>query len=101
VASEVPAEGQAMVDQLWQGLEPLGFVREARPWRPHLTLARGVRRPPPENLALMPALPRGDANAWRLALVESAAYADGRRYKPLADWPLVPFGSSFLGWVAP
>ncbi len=84
----VPAAGQAIADRLWQGLEPLGFRREFRPWRPHLTLVRQVRRPPPENLALAPLSAATGEAAWRLALVESLVYPDGPRYKPLADWPL-------------
>ena len=77
-----------IVDRLWRSLEPLGFMRESRPWLPHLTLARRVRRPPPENLALAPVESTGDAPPWRLALVESTAHPGGARYKPLADWPL-------------
>ena len=84
----VPLAGQEIVERLWRSLEPLGFRREARPWHPHLTLARHVRRPPPENLRLAPVESAADAPDWRLALVESAAHPDGARYKPLADWPL-------------
>jgi 2'-5' RNA ligase len=83
-----PVAGQAIVDRLWAGLEPLGFVRELRPWRPHLTLARRIRRPPPENLAFEVPAAKGDESAWRLALVESSAHPDGTRYRPLADWGL-------------
>lgn len=82
--------GQAIVERLWSGLEPLGFVREARPWRPHLTLARRIRRPPPENLEFSAFEAPGDEPAWRLALVESSAHPDGPRYRPLADWGLSP-----------
>lgn len=86
VTDAVPAEAEAFVDRLWGSLERLGFEREARPWRPHLTLVRKVRRPPPENLPLFPVeWPSGEA-AWRLALVESSSHPEGVRYKPLADW---------------
>ncbi len=84
----VPASGLEIVERLWLSLESLGFEREMRPWQPHLTLARRVRRPPPENLRLGPVDFTGDAPVWRLALVESAAHPGGARYKPLADWPL-------------
>lgn len=84
----VPAAGQAIVDRLWQGLTPLGFVREPRPWRPHLTLVRRVTRPPPENLKLVSIPDDPREPAWRLALVDSIAGPEGPRYKPLADWPL-------------
>jgi 2'-5' RNA ligase len=83
-----PEAGQVIVGRLWAGLEPFGFVREARPWRPHLTLARRIRRPPPENLELAAVETNGDQPAWRLALVQSSAHPDGARYRPLADWPL-------------
>ena len=85
-----PEAGRAIVERLWAGLEPLGFVREARPWRPHLTLARRIRRPPPENLVFAAVESPGGEPAWRLALVESSAHPDGARYRPLADWGLSP-----------
>lgn len=84
----IPAAGLAIVERLWTRLERLGYAREARPWRPHLTLARRIRRPPPENLMLAPIGPAGDTLLWRLALVESSAHPDGTRYKPIADWPI-------------
>ena len=83
-----PEAGKAIVERLWTGLEPLGFLREARPWRPHLTIARRIRRPPPENLELAAVEANGDESAWQLALVESRTHPDGARYRPLADWPL-------------
>jgi len=88
--ARVPPEGTALVEQLWQRIEPLGFARETRPWRPHLTLARKLRRPPPEGLLPEPG-PRpsdGDPARWGLALVESVTHPDGARYRPLAEWPL-------------
>lgn len=84
----IPAAGLAIVERLWTGLERLGYAREARPWRPHLTLARRVRRPPPDNLVLAPIARAGDEPSWRLALVDSSAHPEGPRYRPLADWPL-------------
>jgi 2'-5' RNA ligase len=91
----VPPAGREVVDRLWQALAPLGFERELRPWQPHLTLARKVGRPPPENLTLALAETRGNDAPWRLALVESAAHPGGVRYKPLADWPLSEGDSHF------
>jgi 2'-5' RNA ligase len=87
--SEVPAAARAMVERLWQGLEPLGFQREQRPWQPHLTLVRRARQTLPGGLDLAPFVAGcGPEPAWRLALVESSSNPDGVRYKPLADWPL-------------
>ena len=86
---EIPAAGREIVDRLWERLALLGFERESRPWRPHLTLARKVRRPPPENLRLAPGIGASDDPApWGLALVESTTHPEGARYKPLAEWPL-------------
>jgi len=88
--SQVPAAGPAMVDRLWQRIVPLGFEREARTWRPHLTLVRRVRRLPPDGPALaIEQLPRyQDPARWGLALVESVTHPDGPHYWSLAEWPL-------------
>jgi 2'-5' RNA ligase len=86
--SAVPEAVRELVDGLWTSVASLGFERELRPWHPHLTLVRRVRRPPPENLPLAPVENAGEASPWRLALVESSSHPDGVRYKPLADWPL-------------
>jgi RNA 2',3'-cyclic 3'-phosphodiesterase len=89
---EIPATGREIVDRLWERLAALGFERESRPWRPHLTLARKVRRPPPENLQIVPRSGASDDPApWELALVESTTHPEGARYKPLAEWPLGPW----------
>jgi 2'-5' RNA ligase len=88
LATAVPPAGQEIVDRLWTGLEALGFARELRPWRPHLTLVRRVRRRPPDHLEMAPVEGPSPGKDWRLALVESAAHPDGTRYRPLADWPL-------------
>ena len=86
---DIPPAGQEIVDRLWERLAPLGFERELRPWRPHLTLARKVRRPPPENLRSLPRIDASDdPEPWGLALVESTTHPEGARYKPLAEWPL-------------
>ncbi len=83
-----PDAGIEVVDRLWQGSEPLGIVREARPWRPHLTLVRRVRHPPSEELRISAGPPPRGSPRWGLALVESTTHASGPRYKPLAEWPL-------------
>jgi RNA 2',3'-cyclic 3'-phosphodiesterase len=87
--SLVPAAAVSIVDRLWSRMAPLGLERELRPWQPHLTLVRRVRRRPPEDLRLAAASAgRRSAGAWKLALVESVTHAEGPRYKPLAEWPL-------------
>jgi RNA 2',3'-cyclic 3'-phosphodiesterase len=86
--SIVPQAGLTIVEQLWLDLASLGFRREPRPWRPHLTLARKLSRPPPDGLRFPTIeLPTGAA-PWRLALVESTTHPEGARYSPLAEWPL-------------
>lgn len=86
-----PQAGQQLVDALWAGLEPLGFRREARPWQPHLTVVRHVRRPPAPSFG--PELPAKTAAiaaaGWGLALVESTTHPEGARYRPVAEWPLI------------
>ena len=87
--AEIPAAGREIVDRLWERLAPLGFEREARRWRPHLTLARKVRGLPPENLRILPRIDSSDdPEPWGLALVESTTHPEGARYKPLAEWQL-------------
>ena len=87
--SRIPKAAAAVVDRLWARLEPLGFVRELRPWQAHLTLVRRVRRPPPGDLHIdIARFGRPGAAQWKLALVESVTHAEGPRYKPLAEWPL-------------
>jgi len=87
--AEVPAAGQEIVERLWEAVAPLGFAREQRPWRPHLTLVRGVQELPPADLEMAPVQAAADEPTWRLALVDSAAHPEGPRYKALADWPLL------------
>jgi 2'-5' RNA ligase len=87
--AQVPAAGLEIVERLWQGVAPLGFAREPRPWRPHLTLVRGVQQLPPKDLEVTTVQTADEEPAWRLALVDSAAHPEGPRYKALADWPLI------------
>ena len=89
MASRTPVEGIEIVDRLWQRIEALGIGRETRPWHPHLTLVRRVRRPPPESLRISAGPPASPTAArFGLALVESTTHASGARYKALAEWPL-------------
>jgi len=88
--AQVPAAGAEMVDRLWERIAPLGFERERRPWRPHLSLVRRVRRLPADGPALrIGRMPEAvDLAPWGLALVESVTHRDGPQYRPLAEWPL-------------
>ncbi len=69
-------------------LTALGFVLERRPWRPHLTLARGVRGSL-KDLPLVPTLRWGD-KAFPV-LVRSHLTPQGAKYERL------PWTSSALG----
>lgn len=84
-----PGEGLArLVADLERNARELGWQPEKRPFRPHLTLARGLRgaRPdePPEG-ARVPA-----AEGWvrRLVLFRSRLDRSGARYTALASFPL-------------
>ncbi|MEO8445021.1 MAG: hypothetical protein ABI567_08470, partial [Gammaproteobacteria bacterium] len=69
-----------LVDGLWRRLDRLGFSREPRPWKPHVTLVRDIR-------AVRPGLP-WKALPWpvyRVRLVESVATPAGVRYLPCDD----------------
>jgi 2'-5' RNA ligase len=76
--THLPDDLRDLVDGLWQRLDRLGFARETRPFRPHVTLARDVRSVR-ENL-------RWDPLPWpvdRLALVESVSTPGGVIYRPV------------------
>ncbi|MEO7387115.1 MAG: RNA 2',3'-cyclic phosphodiesterase [Gammaproteobacteria bacterium] len=78
--TRVPDDLRRVVDGLWQRLDRLGFAREARPFKPHVTLARDIR----SVRAGLPWKPL----PWpidRLYLVESVATPDGVAYTPLTD----------------
>ena len=74
--THVPAELRRLVDGLWQRLDRLGFAREPRPFKPHVTLARDVRSMRP-GLTWTPFLWPAD----RIDLVESVATQTGVHYQ--------------------
>jgi len=69
---------RALVDGLWRRLDRLGFARESRPYRPHVTLARDVRH----VRADLPWTPVR-WNVERVCLVESVPSPAGTVYRPL------------------
>lgn len=69
--------------RLGAGLQALGFALESRPFAAHVTLARKIRRWPPDADGLDPV--RWQAREF--ALVESVA-GSVPAYRPLARWPL-------------
>ena len=82
VSAEPAPQAEALAARLWAGLVPLGLTPDPRPFKPHVTLARKVRKPAPD-LSLKPV-------RWPVAgltLVESVTDPEGSRYTPLAIWP--------------
>ena len=80
VASHVPMGLATLVTQLRAELVQEGFAVEARPFRPHVTLARKVRSAAGTRIE-PPFLWRADG----FALVRSVTDPAGSRYEPL-DW---------------
>jgi 2'-5' RNA ligase len=86
------------ISELFHGVEracePLGFARERRAYRPHITLAR-LRSflPPSARRTLMDAgakhLPGPEFIAAEFVLMQSQLNPKGARYIPLARFPLV------------
>jgi 2'-5' RNA ligase len=73
--THVPDDVRQLVDALWRRLDRLGFARDPRPFKPHVTLARDIRSVRP-NLPWAPL-------AWpvdRVDLVESVSTPDGVHY---------------------
>jgi len=80
--SQPPREVAALAARLWKAMRPLPIRPDLRPYQPHVTLARKVKKPAPD-LALKPV-------SWpvsALTLVESVTDPAGARYEPLASWP--------------
>ncbi|MGQ0613059.1 MAG: RNA 2',3'-cyclic phosphodiesterase [Planctomycetaceae bacterium] len=77
-------EAIALAAAVEAALEPLGFPREARAFRPHVTLGRfpRPRRVPAPFLAVGPAL--GTARADRLILYRSTLTPQGALHHPAA-----------------
>ena len=79
--AEIPQPLLAFHGQLEDELEGLGFEREGRAFRPHLTLARKMRRAP-EDMDFEPL-------EWAVAEWALLESCPGERplYHPLARWP--------------
>ena len=82
-ASVVPEPLLELVRSLRSALAARGFDPEKRPFRPHLTLARRVRLPPPA--AAVESL-RWAAHEY--SLVESISGPEGSRYERLSTWSM-------------
>jgi 2'-5' RNA ligase len=71
----------ALEQRLWDALEPRGFAREERTYRPHVTLARRAR-------AVEEAVDPVVWHASEIALAESLPVPRGVHYEILERWPL-------------
>lgn len=73
-------------------LSRLGYVRELKPYRPHITVARtrtGARPPDVERLVNLCTV-TADAEVESMELMRSRTGAGGSRYEPLLRIPLGP-----------
>lgn len=86
--SAPPEEVMALERALRNELQAARFEIDPRPYRPHLTVARKVSRPP-RNLSLDGSV---DWFNERFALVESVTERQGARYEVLESWTLGPAG---------
>jgi 2'-5' RNA ligase len=67
------------VDALWQRLDRLGYARDPRPFRPHITLVRDIR-----TVRAGLRFPPLDCRVARIDLIESVATPGGVRYEPVS-----------------
>lgn len=81
VASETPGPLAGFITQLRAAVAAVGIEPEPRPYHPHVTLARKVRKA--DDLRVTPAL-RWPAS--RFALVVSHSDPAGSRYEPVRWW---------------
>lgn len=87
-------DAQTLADiaaELESQLKSLGFARERRAFRPHLTLARVRRKPPPalgELLQKHGATDFGPVRIEQVELFQSELRPEGARYTVLASAPL-------------
>jgi len=85
-ASSMPSNAASeLAARLWLRLKPLGIDPDPRPYQPHVTLARKVRKPHADL-----SMKRVRWSVSELALVESVTDPAGARYQVLSRWPLGP-----------
>ena len=88
------AELGALADALDPALEPLGWPRDDRPYRPHLTVARldrsSIAPPRPLRTSCVPRLRAGAPGSARTASSFFRSHLGGGppRYEPLVEIPL-------------
>ena len=82
----VPTALLTLVDSISKAAAQCGCQLDTRPFRPHLTLFRKVRKPPRDLSVMAPIL----WQAGDFALVESITASSGVCYKVLKTWALIP-----------
>ncbi|MEE8118315.1 MAG: RNA 2',3'-cyclic phosphodiesterase [Gammaproteobacteria bacterium] len=82
-ANKVPDTLLRLAVNINTELGECGFKPEDRPFRPHVTLARQVTKPP-ESPSISPL----EWTATHFVMVESDTRPEGVRYKVLEKWPL-------------
>jgi RNA 2',3'-cyclic 3'-phosphodiesterase len=83
-SGSVPAPLTTLVDLMTKAAARCGCKLDARPFQPHLTLFRKVRKPP-RDLTVMTPIPWP---ADSFAMVESITAASGVCYKVVRTWTL-------------
>jgi 2'-5' RNA ligase len=84
-----PGEGLArLVDDLERNARAHGWQPENRPFRPHLTLARGLRGAKPDEPPDGARVPAAEGWVRRVVLFRSRLDRSGARYTALASFPL-------------
>ena len=86
-AASTPEPLAALVQMLRSELLLRGFTPEERPFSPHVTLARRIRRSPPST-AGVPLMRPLHWHVRAFALVQSVTSPEGARYVELASWPV-------------
>ena len=79
----------ALASEIEAALEPAGFPRERRPYRPHLTVGRVRSERGRAELAKALASTPGDAAPWRMdefVLMQSVLGSNGSTYTPLRSF---------------
>jgi 2'-5' RNA ligase len=98
VCTRVPAAALALAGALRISAESLGLRPDDRPWRPHVTLRRGLASGATPMLPRLPAGPlRLTARSFYLAQSQeleatTASATASARYRRLAAWPLQTTG---------
>ncbi len=81
--TEPPPAAAELASALWKLLAGQGFVPDAKPYRPHVTIARKVVKP-----HALGAIHPVEWNVMEFALVESTTAPEGAQYTVLQHWPL-------------